>query len=148
MEVTVQTTTGKVRLWAFGGIGAGVVLILGVAAASGGGSAAPSATATVKASGFVPSPTVFDHSGYALAYLRSNYPGTSWLGDIKAVETVAGALWVSTDLYPDGDATGLAAGICSAVSAFELDQGEFTGVRVTASDGTRLVQRLTVGDRC
>ena len=144
----MQTTAGKVRLWAFGTIGAGFVLILGVAAISGGDSATPSAHATVKASGFVPSPTVFDHSGDALAYLRSNYTGTPWVGDVKSVTTVAGALWVSTDLYPDADATEPAAGICSAVSGFELNRGGFTGVRVSASDGTRLVQRLTVADRC
>jgi len=60
-----------------------------------------------------------------------------------------GALWISTDLYPDSDAKAPAQAICRAASAYQITEiGEFTGVTVRAVDGERLVLRMDLSDKC
>jgi hypothetical protein len=77
------------------------------------------------------------------------FSGTSWYPHVKAAEDKAGALWISTDLYPDSDAKAPAQAICGAASAYQITEiGEFTGVTVRAVDGQRLVLRMALSDKC
>jgi hypothetical protein len=85
-----------------------------------------------------------------LVWLKEGgFSGTSWYPHVKAAEDKVGALWISTDLYPDSDAKAPAQAICAAASSYEITEvGEFTGVSVRAADGQRLVLRITLSDKC
>lgn len=72
------------------------------------------------------------------AYLRENFKGTSWYGDIRKIRSPApNEIWVTTDLYPDADADYPASSICGAIMGFAPRRLE--GIRVAASNGQRIV---------
>lgn len=96
-----------------------------------------------------PEPPTTGEDAAALAWLKESFQGTSWIDSIQGVDHFGSALSVRTNLYPDADADEAASKICSAVSSYEFTElGEFTGVRVTASNGERLIFRMSLGDRC
>ena len=48
-------------------------------------------------------------------YLRVNFQGTTWLGDVKGARMRGGDLYLRTDLYPDSDADEPAQAICASL---------------------------------
>lgn len=50
----------------------------------------------------------------AVHYLRQNFQGTTWLGDVKRIKVRDGQMFVVTDLYPDSDADQPSKSLCAA----------------------------------
>ncbi len=74
--------------------------------------------------------------------LRQNFGGgyglapTSWYGDIESVKVTGDAAWITTDIYPDGDAAAPSEAICAA--AVGSLRPTVTRATVAASDGSIL----------
>jgi hypothetical protein len=108
-------------------------------------SSQPAASSTVVPADSAP-PKTEEKAAEPLVWLHENYDGADWMPAVKSTEDVFGVLWIETTLHDRQ--TAYAEVICSAASAYQLDQGEFTGVSVRGASGLRLAQRLSMGDDC
>jgi hypothetical protein len=95
-----------------------------------------------------PAPKPQDNSAHA--WIKDNYPGTSWVDNITSIKEQGDVLWAETDLFPDSDAARPASAICAALSAYQISETDagFTGVTVRAVDGQRLAWRMSLSERC
>jgi hypothetical protein len=81
-----------------------------------------------------------------MAWVKEYYADAAWLPVIVAAQMQGDEVWVDTRLRP-GDAVG-AKPVCAAFSAFLVKHGGFTGVRVAAGTGDRIVWRRALQDPC
>ena len=132
-----QVFTRKTAPWWFAAFG---VLFAAIAiAATAGGSSSPTST------------TVFVNPVLTTeldTYLREGFTGTSWYPSIVKVTVTDTGTVVGTNLPASDRKT--AGDICAGVSGWVFSKGSVAAgaVTVNAADGTAIIERKNLADRC